>query len=75
MFVDAATSATGGSRVLMVTSMAIDGALSRLADELANQYRVTYGRPERLIPPQKIEVGVRQPGLTARGTPLLVRTR
>jgi VWFA-related protein len=75
LFLDAATGATGGSRVLLVTSMALDGALSRLADELANQYRVTYGRPDRMIPPRKIEVSVQQAGLTARGTPLLVRTR
>ncbi len=37
LFLDAATSATGGARVLLLSSMAIDGALTRLADELANQ--------------------------------------
>ena len=75
MFLDAATSATGGARVLLLSSMAIDGALTRLADELANQYRITYGRPESIIPPKKIEVSVRQPDLTARGTPVLIRQR
>lgn len=75
MFLDAATSATGGSRVLLLSSMAIDGALGRLADELANQYRITYGRPESIIPPKKIEVSVRQPDLTVRGTPVLARPR
>jgi VWFA-related protein len=75
LFLDAATSASGGSRVLLLSSMALDGALTRLADEWANQYRITYGRPETMIPPQKIEVGVRRPGLTARGTPILTRSR
>lgn len=75
LFLDAATGATGGSRVLLLSSMALDAALTRLADELANQYRITYGRPDKLIPPQKIEVSVRQPGLTARGTPVLARSR
>ena len=50
--------------------MALSGALTRLADELTNQYRITYGRPDTLIPPEKIEVSVRRPGLTVRGTPI-----
>jgi VWFA-related protein len=75
MFLDAATGATGGARVLLLSSMAIDGALTRLSDELANQYRITYGRPDTIVPAKKIEVSVRQPGLTARGTPVLARPR
>jgi Ca-activated chloride channel homolog len=67
-FIDAGTRATGGARFPLLSSMALDGALARLADQLANQYRVTYFRPERIIPPQKIEVSVRPEGLTARGT-------
>jgi VWFA-related protein len=74
-FLDAATGATGGQRILLLSSMAVDGALDRLGDELAGQYRVTYGRPDRLIPPRKIEVSVRREGLTARGTPILARAR
>jgi VWFA-related protein len=75
MFLDAATSATGGQRVLLLSSMALDGALAGLADELANQYQITYARPESLVPPKKIEVTVQRPDLTARGTPILVRPR
>jgi hypothetical protein len=75
MFLDAATRATGGDRFSLLSSMALDGALARLADELTSQYRITYGRPESLIPPEKIEVSVRRPGLTARGTPIAVRQR
>ncbi len=70
MFLDAATRATGGSRVTLLSSLALAGALDRLADELTSQYRITYGRPETLIPPERIEVSVKRPGLTARGTPV-----
>jgi hypothetical protein len=69
-FIDAATRASGGARFPLLSSMALDGALTRLADQIAHQYRVTYFRPERLIQPQKIEVSVRPVGLTARGTPV-----
>lgn len=70
MFLDAATRATGGERFLLLSSMALDNSLTRLADELANQYRITYARPETLIPPEKIEISARRPGLTVRGTPI-----
>ncbi len=70
MFLEAATRATGGSRIPLLSSLALAGALNRLADELTNQYRITYARPETLIPPEKIEVSVTRPGLTARGTPI-----
>jgi Ca-activated chloride channel family protein len=75
MFLDAVTHESGGERTLLLSSMAIDDALTRLADELANQYRITYGRPETLIPPQKIEVSVRRPDLIARGTQVPTRSR
>jgi len=72
-FIDAATRATGGQRFSLLSSMALDAALLKLADELANQYRVTYFHPDRLIPPQKIEVSVRPAGLTTRATPVKVK--
>ncbi len=70
MFLDAATRATGGDRFTLLTSLALAAALDRLADELTSQYRITYGRPDTLIPPERIEVSVKRPGLTARGTPI-----
>jgi VWFA-related protein len=75
MFLDAATRATGGDRVTLLSSLALAAALDRLADELTSQYRITYGRPETLIPPERIEVSVKRPGLTARGTPIKPRRR
>ena len=52
----------GGS----VDASGIPEALLRVADELNNQYVVTYGRPERLIPPEKLQVTVTRPGVTVR---------
>jgi VWFA-related protein len=67
---DAGPRETGGRRVDLLTSMALDGALKTLATQLTNEYRITYARPESLIPPEKIEVSVTRPGLDARGTPI-----
>jgi hypothetical protein len=72
-FIDAGTRVSGGDRFPLLSSMALEPALTRLADELAKQYRVTYFHPDRLIPPSKIEVSVKRPGLTARGTPVKVK--
>jgi VWFA-related protein len=60
------TERTGGRRDLILTPSGIAEALPRVADELLNQYVVTYGRPETLIPPGKIQVTVSRPGVTVR---------
>jgi Ca-activated chloride channel family protein len=60
------TSRTGGRRDQVLAAMALPEALKQLAVELNNQYVVTYVRPEMLIPPQKVDVAVTQPGLTVR---------
>jgi hypothetical protein len=62
------TSQTGGRRDQVLAESAIAEKLSQLADELTNQYVVTYARPEKLIPPQKVDVQVGRPGLTVRST-------
>jgi VWFA-related protein len=66
---------TGGRRDDLLTSMAIDDALAKLADRLTHEYRITYSRPETLIPPEKIEVSVKRPDLDARGTPVKQKPR
>ncbi len=60
------TSRTGGRREQVLALSAIPEVLKQLADELNNQYVVTYARPEMLIPPEKVDVTVTQPGLTVR---------
>jgi VWFA-related protein len=60
------TEMTGGRREQLLSELAIPDALGKLADELLNQYVVTYGRPDALVPPEKVEVTVSKPGLTAR---------
>jgi VWFA-related protein len=66
------TSETGGrfEEVLMPTSLELKS--KQLATELSNQYRVTYARPSRLVPPSKTEVSVRRSDLRARG--MLMKT-
>jgi Ca-activated chloride channel family protein len=60
------TERTGGRRDQLLHESALTEALSRLADELLNQYAITYGRPETLIPPEKVQVSVTRPGVTVR---------
>lgn len=60
------TERTGGRRDQVIALTAAAPQMKQLANELVNQYVVTYARPDTLIPPQKIEVTVTKPGLTAR---------
>jgi VWFA-related protein len=70
---DAGPRASGGRHRLLLSSMGFKPELSSLAAELNAAYRVVYSRPETLIPPQKIEVTVKRPGVTARATPARIR--
>jgi VWFA-related protein len=67
---DEGTRQTGGRRQELLTGMALGGELAKLANELTHQYRITYSRPQSLIPPERITVAAAKPGLTARGTPV-----
>jgi hypothetical protein len=60
------TEQTGGRRDNVLAFTAAGPKMKQLAAELLDQYVVTYARPERLIPPEKIDVTVSKPGLTAR---------
>jgi hypothetical protein len=59
---------TGGREEHLLTSMALAPKLAQLAAELTHQYKVTYARPQSLIPPEKVTVSAARPGLVARGT-------
>jgi VWFA-related protein len=60
------TKDTGGRRDLVLATSGIPEALLRVADDLLTEYVVTYGRPERLIPPEKLQVTVSKPDVTVR---------
>ena len=70
---DRGTSETGGRRDNVLSSMSLQPKLRELADELTHQYRVTYSRPQSLIPPERVTVAAARPGMTARGTPVRER--
>jgi VWFA-related protein len=60
------TQLTGGRRDQVLAESGLADRLGQLADELTNQYVVTYSRPETLIPPEKLDVSVTKSGLTVR---------
>lgn len=66
MVIAEGTARTGGRRDQILTPSGIAEAMPRVADELLNQYQVTYARPEMLIPPEKLQVTVTRPGVTVR---------
>ncbi len=68
LVLDQAPRATGGRREELLTAMALGAKLTQLADELTHQYKVTYARPQSLIPPERVTVSAARPGVTARGT-------
>ena len=65
---------TGGYQEQILASMALPARLKVLGNQLTHQYKVTYGRPESLIPPEKTTVAAVKPGLVARGTPIKEET-
>ena len=59
---------TGGRFEQVLTSLALGDKLMQLANELNHQYRVTFARPQSLIPPKTTTVSATRAGITARGT-------
>jgi len=57
---------SGGRRDQVLAASGLAEALPRVADDLLHQYVVTYGRPDKLVPPEKIQVTVSRPGATVR---------
>jgi hypothetical protein len=68
MVLDRGTTDTGGRRDQLLAPSALGDRLSLLAKQLLHQYKVTYARPQSLIPPERVTVAAAKPGLTARGT-------
>jgi VWFA-related protein len=66
MVLSEGTLRTGGRRDQVLANSGIPDKLKQVADELLNQYVVTYARPEKLIPPEKITVTTTKPNVTVR---------
>jgi hypothetical protein len=74
MFVDLGTRETGGRYDTVLTGTGLRPRLKQLADELTHQYKVTYARPDTLIPPERVTVSAAKPGLTIRGNAQLAQS-
>jgi Ca-activated chloride channel family protein len=62
---------TGGRQEDLLTSSSLPGKMRELAAEIKNQYAVVYSRPQSLVPPDSIDVGVRRPELVVRAQRVL----
>ena len=60
------TQRTGGRRDQVLAVSGIPDRLKQAADELVNQYLVTYARPDTLIPAEKLDVKSTRPNVTVR---------
>jgi hypothetical protein len=65
--IDMGTRDTGGRNDVLMTGSALTNRMRQLANELTHQYRVTYARPDTLIPPEQVTITAAKPGLTVRG--------
>jgi len=68
---DRGTKESGGRFETVLVGTALTARLQQLARELNEQYKVTYARPARLIPPESIAVTSRKPDVTVRATPVV----
>ena len=69
LLLDQGTRDTGGQFATLLTESALVPGLQKLARQLSSQYKVVYGRPDSLVPPDKTEVSSSRPGVAMRGTP------
>lgn len=53
------TRQSGGRNAQILASQNIPAAFATLAAQLASRWEITYGRPETLIPPSKLEIQAR----------------
>ena len=63
---DEGTSRTGGRREQILATSGLADKMRRVADDLLNQYVVTYGVPDALIPPEKIDVASKRKDVKVR---------
>ena len=75
MVIAEGTSRTGGRRDQVLAVSGLPDKLKQVADELVNQYVLTYGRPDTLVPPEKLEVTTTRPRVTVRARTRLLPVR
>ena len=56
------TEETGGRQDQVLANSAVPLMLGKVADTIFNQYVVTFGRPDALVPPKKIDIDIRKSG-------------
>lgn len=54
---------TGGENKVTLASSSLEATFLNLATMLASQYEVTYSRPVALVPPQRLALTVKRPGV------------
>jgi VWFA-related protein len=65
---DQGTKESGGRYDTILMGTALTARMKDIARDLRSQYRVTYARPQTLIPPERVTVDAANPAQTARGT-------
>jgi hypothetical protein len=59
---------SGGVNDVILTPQALENAFARLGAQLTHRYAVTYGRPDSLIPPDRVDVEVKRPDVEVRAS-------
>lgn len=54
---------SGGTTLTLLSKQGLQDRMTHLASLLAHEFEITYGRPDQLIPPSKLEVSVAGKGL------------
>jgi hypothetical protein len=67
MVLDLGTTQTGGRYDTVMTGSGLAPRMKQIGEELTHQYKVTYARPETLIPPDRVTVSTAKQGVTVRG--------
>ena len=59
---------SGGTSKTLISNLAIGGGFTWMTSMLTTQYRVTYSRPESLVPPTKLSVEMKRPNVRVLAT-------
>ena len=54
--IDEGSSQSGGTTLAVLNRLSLPAKMTEVATLLANQFQITYGRPDQMVPPKKIDV-------------------